>query len=447
MKIARFSRVGFILAAAGSAVGLGNIWKFPYMTGENGGGAFVLVYLITSIFIGATVMIAEMLIGYLGRRDGAGSFEALAPRDKGMWRFGGLMIFTGLLIMTFYSVVIGWIFHYIAVTLTHLPQTVSEAEAHFMGMLKDGIATQMLYHTIAFLIVTWIVSRGIKGGIEKLNLVLMPLLFLIVGGMFLYATTLEAFSQAWAFMFEPDWSKLTSESFVLAVGQAFFTLSLGMGAILTYSASLAKESNLVKNSLIIVALDTAIALLAGLMLFTFLYQYGAEPAQGPGLVFISLPAVFYEMGMLGNVFALLFFIALAFAGLTSAVSIVEPMVQFLISRYDFPRFKASVIIGVFFYLVGIVALLSNTGAYSEALTFGSRNVFDWMDFLTASVLLPLGGLVMAIFVGHVMERERLQSVLSRHFGPFFPVWYFSLRFIAPVALFVVMLNLMGVLKL
>jgi len=447
MKIARFSRVGFILAAAGSAVGLGNIWKFPYMTGENGGGAFVLVYLITSLFIGFAVMIAEMLIGYLGRRDGAGSFEALAPRYKTQWRYAGLMIVTGLLIMTFYSVVIGWIFHYIVITLTQLPATVSEAETHFMGMLKEGISTQIMYHTLSFLIVTWIVSRGIKGGIEKLNLVLMPLLFIIVGGMFLYATSLEGFSKAWSFMFDPDWSKLTSESLVKAVGQAFFTLSLGMGAILTYSASLAKESNLVKSSLIIVALDTVIALLAGLMLFTFLYQYGAEPGQGPGLVFISLPAVFYEMGMLGNFFALLFFITLAFAGLTSAVSIVEPMVQFLISRYGYERFKASVIIGMVFYLVGIVALLSNTSAYGSMLTFGSRNFFDWMDFLTASVLLPLGGLVMTVFVGYVMEEARLRSVLGDHLGRFYPLWYFSIRYIAPVALVIVMLNLMGILKL
>ncbi len=447
MKIARFSRIGFILAAAGSAVGLGNIWKFPYMTGENGGGAFVLVYLVTSIFIGFAVMIAEMIIGYLGRSDGAGSFELLAPSHKERWRFGGLMIITGLLIMTFYSVVIGWIFHYIVVALTQLPATVADAERHFMAMLQDDITTQLMYHTLAFLIVTWIVSRGIKSGIEKLNLILMPLLFIIVGGMFLYATTLEGFTQAWAFMFNADWSKLTSESFVKAVGQAFFTLSLGMGAILTYSASLEKKSNLVYSSIIIVALDTAIALLAGLMLFTFLYQYGAEPAQGPGLVFISLPAVFYEMGMLGNVFAVLFFIALAFAGLTSAVSIVEPMVQFLISRYGFGRFKASLVIGMVFYLVGIIALLSNTSVYSEMLTFGSKNFFDWMDFLTASVLLPLGGLVMAVFVGYVMEKERVFAAVGHHFGPFFEVWYFSLRYIAPVALFVVMLNLMGILKL
>jgi NSS family neurotransmitter:Na+ symporter len=447
MKIARFSRIGFILAAAGSAVGLGNIWKFPYMTGEFGGGAFVLVYLITVLMIGFSIMIAEMLIGYLGRLDGVGSFEALAPRHKGLWKYGGFMGLAGLFIMTFYSVVIGWIFHYITVALSGLPASVGEAEQLFMGMLKEDISTQLLYHTIAFLIITAIVVRGIKGGIERLNLVLMPLLFLIVGGMFLYAVTLDGFAQAWAFMFEPDWSKMTSEAFVSAVGHAFFTLSLGMGAIMTYSASLPKESNLVRSSLVVVALDTGIALLAGLMLFTFLYQYGAEPSKGPGLVFISLPAVFYEMGALGNLFAVLFFIALAFAGLTSAVSLVEPMVQYLIDRYNMSRFRASVAMGLFFYLVGIVALLSNSSVYGEALTLGPRNFFDWMDYITASIMLPLGGLLMAIFVGFVMEKERLEAAVGHHLGPLFGVWYFWLRYVAPVALFVVMLNLMGILEL
>ncbi len=446
MKIARFSRIGFILAAAGSAVGLGNIWKFPYITGEYGGGAFVLVYLLTVLMVGFSVMIAEMLIGYLGRRDGVTSFEELAPRKKNLWKYGGFMGLSGLFIMVFYSVVIGWILHYITVAITSLPASVGEAESVFTAMLKEGIGTQLFYHTVAFIGITAIVARGIKGGIEKLNLYLMPLLFIIVGGMFLYALTLDAFSQAWSFMFSPDWSKLNSEAFVTAVGHAFFTLSLGMGAILTYSASLPKESNLVKSSLIVVGLDTGIALFAGLMLFTFLYEYGAEPSAGPGLVFISLPAVFYEMGVLGNVFSVLFFFALAFAGLTSAVSLVEPMVQYLIDRFKMSRFRASVSMGLFFYLVGILALLSNTSAYGEALTFGSKNFFDWMDHITASIMLPVGGLVMAIFVGYVIERQRVESVLKPQLGRLFDVWYFSLRYIAPVALLIVMLHLMGVLK-
>ena len=445
MKIARFSRIGFILAAAGSAVGLGNIWKFPYMTGENGGGAFVLVYLITVFLVGFSIIIAELLIGYLGRLDAFGSFEAIAPHHKKWWRWGGFMAFSGLLIMTFYSVVIGWIFHYIVVALTRLPTSTQEAESVFTTMLGSGIATQSFFHTLAFLVITAILIRGIKGGIERLNLILMPLLFLIVSGMFLYALTLDGFDQAWAFMFHPAWEKLSSEAFVAAVGHAFFTLSLGMGALLTYAASLPKEGNLVRNSIYIVALDTGIALLAGLMLFTFLYEYGASPAAGPGLVFISLPAVFYEMGTIGNFFAVIFFFALAFAGLTSAVSLVEPMVQYAIDKFAWSRVKAAIAMGLFFYLIGLVVILSNTEAYGSMLTWGGKNLFDWLDFITTSVLLPLGGLVMALFVGYTLERNRVEAAVKKDLGFMFEVWYFNLRVIAPVAMVVVMLHLLGIL--
>jgi len=445
MKIARFSRLGFILAAAGSAVGLGNIWKFPYIAGENGGGAFVLVYLVTVLIIGFSVMIAEMLIGYLGRLDAVGSFEKLAPRDKGAWKLAGFMGVTGLLILTFYSVVIGWIFHYIGVAIMDLPASVQEAETSFTHLLKSDIGTQLFYHTLAFLAIITVVIKGIKSGIEKLNYLLMPTLVAMLFGMFVYALNLDGFTQAWEFMFVADWSKINSEALVTAVGHAFFTLSLGMASILTYSASLPKQVNLTRTSLIIVGLDTGIALIAGLILFTFLFQYGAEPSKGPGLVFISLPAVFYEMGGLGAFLALLFFIGLAFAGLTSAVSLLEPMVQYLIDRYKYTRLKATLFSGGFFYVVGIFALLANTEAYSDLLSFGSKNLFDWLDFITASVLLPLGGLVMAIFVGFIIPREQVRSALSGSMNDIgFTLWYFVVRFIVPPALFIVMLNLLNI---
>jgi len=444
MKIAKFSRLGFILAAAGSAVGLGNIWKFPYITGEYGGGAFVLVYLLTVMLIGFSIMIAEMLIGYLGKKDCVTSFEELAPTKKHIWKFAGFQALSGLLIMTFYSVVIGWILNYIVTSLYHLPASVKEAQDTFLTMLGSDIYTQLFYHTISFIVVTYIVTKGIKSGIERLNRFLMPMLMLILGGMFLYAMSLSGFEKAVNFMFAPDFSKLNSEAFVTAVGHAFFTLSLGLGAIMTYSASMPKDTNLVKSASWIVFLDTAIAIVAGLMLFTFLYEYGSTPSKGPGLVFISLPSVFYEMGVLGNIFSVLFFIALAFAGLTSAVSLVEPMVQYFIDRFNLSRFKASLSMGVFFYIVGILAMLSNIEGFKEALTFGSKNLFDWLDFITAAVMLPFGGLLMAIFVGFVMQKERVESVLKPQLGRFFNLWYFSLRYITPIAMFIVILNLIGV---
>jgi NSS family neurotransmitter:Na+ symporter len=444
MKLARFSRLGFILAAAGSAVGLGNIWKFPYIAGEYGGGAFVLVYLVTVMLIGFSIMIAEMLIGYLGRSDTVTSFEKLAPRNKNLWKFGGFQALAGLFVMIFYSVVIGWIFNYIVTSLTYLPATVKEAQSVFSTMLHTDFWTQLFYHTLSFMFITYVVHKGIKSGIEKLNFYLMPALMIILGAMFIYATTLGGFSKALEFMFYPDWSKITSEAFVVAVGHAFFTLSLGMGAIMTYAASLPKGASLVKSAFWVVFLDTTIAIVAGLMLFTFLYQYGSTPAKGPGLVFISLPSVFYEMGIIGNIFAVLFFIALAFAGLTSSVSLVEPMIQYFIDRFGWSRLKSSLSMGFFFWFFGIFAILSNIDGTKEFLTWGSKSFFDWVDYVTAAIMLPLGGLVMAIFVGFIMEKSKVESVLRPQLKWAFDAWYFSLRFITPIAMFVVILSLVGI---
>jgi NSS family neurotransmitter:Na+ symporter len=343
--------------------------------------------------------------------------------------------------MTFYSVVIGWIFHYIATSLSTLPSSVKEAEAVFGAMLHKDFWTQLFYHTLSFGIITYVLTRGIKGGIEKLNLVLMPSLILILLGMFFYALTLDTFAKSVDFMFTSDFSKIDSNAFAVAVGHAFFTLSLGMGAIMTYAASMEKNANIVTNTLWVVFLDTFIAILAGLVLFTFLFEYGSGPAKGPGLVFISLPAAFFEMGVLGNFFAVLFFLALAFAGLTSAVSLTEPMVQYFIDRFSWSRLKASLSMGLFFYLVGVVVILSNIEGTKEYLTWGSKSLFDWIDFVTASIMLPLGGLIMALFIGFSVEKSRVASVMQPHLGFTFELWYFTLRYITPLAMVVVMVNL------
>jgi NSS family neurotransmitter:Na+ symporter len=327
--------------------------------------------------------------------------------------------------------------------MTNLPSSIKEAEITFTTMLHSDFFTQFFYHTIAFIVITYIVSKGIKSGIEKLNDYLMPALIVILSGMFFYALTLDSFSKAFEFMFAPDWSKLNSQAFVTAVGHAFFTLSLGMGAIMTYAASMEKNTNIVSSALWVVFLDTAIALVAGLMLFTFLYEYGAGPDKGPGLVFISLPAAFYEMGGIGNFFAIIFFIALAFAGLTSAVSLVEPMVQYGIDRFKLTRKKASILMGLFFYLIGILVILSGLDDTKEIFTWGGKNLFDWIDFITAAVMLPFGGLLMSIFVGYVIPKSEVEATLKPYLKGYFGIWYFSLRYIAPISLFIVMLNLIG----
>jgi len=448
-KIQRFSKIGFIMAAAGSAVGLGNIWKFPYMTGEYGGGAFVLIYLITIAFIGFSVMVAEMLIGALGRSDTVTSFERLAPQGQKWWKYAGFMGFNGIVIMTFYSVVIGWIFYYLyAILTTGLPHTTQEAKGAFEALVAERVGAQILFHTLSVLIVGYIVYRGIKSGIERINLILMPALMLILFGLLLYAMSLDGFKEAFAFMFEPKWEKLNSEALIRAVGHSFFTLSLGMGAILTYAASLPQEASITKTAFIVTFMDTLIALVAGLVIFSFLFQFGAQPGQGPGLVFISLPTILHNFGPLGTLFALLFFLALAFAGVTSAISLVEPVVQYLIDRFHFTRAKAVIFISFIYWLVGIGALLSYTKSWGSLMSLGGKPLFDILEYTTDSILLPLGGFLIAIFVGYILPRSKVVQHVGREMGPVgYRIWLFSIRYVAPLALLFMMLNLMGVIEL
>ncbi|MFA9374391.1 sodium-dependent transporter [Poseidonibacter sp.] len=448
MSTARFSRFGFILAAVGSAVGLGNIWKFPYVTGEYGGGAFVLVYLITALFIGVFVLIAELLIGKLGQSDAVSMFESLATKKKNLWKYAGFIVIVPLIILSYYSVVIGWIFHYIALSIQGLPATVEQSKDIFMTLLTTDVQTQLMYHTVVFVLVTSIILKGIKDGIEKINKILMPLLAFILSILFIYSVTIDgSFSKAVSFMFEADFSKLSSEAVIVAIGQAFYTLSLGMGIIITYAASLPKESNIVKSSFLISIIDTTVAIVAGLIIFTLLFDKGAESTKGAGLVFISLPSVFYEFGSIGSTLALLFFVAIAFAGITSAISMLEPMVSYFVNRWNYTRVKAAMICSIFFYILGIAALLSNISDYSPMLMVGDKGLFDWLDFVASTILVPIGGILAVVFVGHFMDKDVIKGELIPLMGTFFTnVWFFMVRFVIPIALVIVILNETGLFK-
>lgn len=445
MNRGHFSKAGFILASAGSAVGLGNIWKFPYIAGDNGGGAFVLVYLITVLLVGLPLLISEIMLGNMAQKEPVSAFEHLAPNAKKQWRLGGFAFLGGFFILTFYSVVIGWLFYYIYLTLTALPATPQEAEALFMGMLTGDIRTQLLFHTLSMVIVASIVSKGIKGGIEKANSYMMPILMGIILVMFFYAVSFDTFGKAFAFMFEPDFSKLTPTSILIAVGHAFFTLSIGMATIMTYASFSGKQTRILGSSLWIVGIDTAIALFAGLMMFTFMFGFGMDPGKGPGLVFISMPAVFYQMGAIGNIFAVLFFIALAFAGLTSAISLLEPTVAYLNQRKKLDRSKATWYTAGAIWLVGVFALLSNVKGF-EWLSIGGKGLFDSLDFVTSAVMLPLGGLAIALFIGYVMDKNNTEMFLEHHgFGKkLFEGWFYTVKYIVPIGVIIVMLNSLGV---
>lgn len=447
MNTAKFSRLGFILAAVGSAVGLGNIWKFPYVTGEYGGGAFVIVYLITALFIGIFVLIAELLIGKMGQSDAVSMFENLAIKNKKLWKWAGFVVVLPLLILSYYSVVIGWIFHYIVLSFDKLPSTVKESTDNFMTLLTADYQTQLFYHTIVFVLVTLIILRGVKDGIEKINKILMPLLGIILAILFVYSINVDSFGRAVHFMFDPDFSKLTSTAVIVAIGQAFYTLSLGMGIIITYAASLPKGTNIVKSSMLIAVIDTIVAIVAGLIIFTLLFDKGAESTKGAGLVFISLPSVFYEFGDAGKPLAILFFVAIAFAGITSAISMMEPTVLYLISRFKMTRTKAAIICSLFFYVLGTVTLFSNIGDYAPMLKVGEKGFFDWLDFVCSTILVPIGGILVVIFVGYFMDKDKIKEELIPLMGEIFvSIWFFMVRYIIPFALIAVILNETGIFK-
>lgn len=436
----KFTQLGFVLAAAGSAVGLGNIWKFPYMTGENGGGAFVLIYLATILCVGLTIFIAEVSMGRLSEGDSVSAFESMATKFSKIWKYAGLMVFSGVLIVSFYLVVIGWIVKYIFEMAVNLPENVDVSAKIFGNFVANEALSQFVFFTLMFCIVFYIVSKGIKKGIEKTNLILMPMLILILIFMLFYAFSMDGFGKSVEFLFKPDWSKVTSKSIISAVGHAFFTLSLGLCCIMTYAASLPRDANIAKTSLQVAFLDTAIALVAGLVIFTFIFHFDAKPSQGPGLVFISLPTLFYQLGFIGKIFGVLFFVALAFAGITSAISMIEPTAFFLIRRFKLSRQRALVIIAIVVYVFGLLAMLSNIESSKEFATFFSKGFFDILDFLTSSILLPVGGIVIAIFLGFFTKKEALEILLKPYMGRFFNIWYFALRYVAPISVFVVLVN-------
>ncbi|WP_198305925.1 sodium-dependent transporter [Arcobacter vandammei] len=442
----RFSRIGYILAIAGSAIGLGNIWKFPYITGANGGGAFVLVFLLTVFTIGMSVFIAEIILGKIAKKDAVSTFEELSPKNRKYFKYIGFSFLTGIIIISFYPVVIAWILHYIGVSFNSLPASVNEAESYFLNYSQNSILSQIFYFTLVFLAIAYVISKGVKDGIERLNNSLIPALFLIFLFMLLYSFSLDGFGKAFHFMFYPDFENFNTNSILIAVGHAFFCLSIGMSTILTYSSSISEDTHIFKAALFVVIMDVITAIVAGLIIFSIIFTADASPDKGAGLVFITLPAIFYEMGSAGVVFAVFFFVALAFAAITSAVSMIEPAVMYLIERRGFSRKKATTTISLISYILGIMAILSMSNDFKELLTFGNKNLFDWFDFITSAILMPLGGIAISIFVAFIMDKNLVRKNLVPYMGEFlFKVWLFILRYLTPLFILALMLKELGVL--
>lgn len=428
------SKFGIIAAAAGSAVGLGNIWKFPYVAGENGGGAFLLIYLFFVLLIGVPVMMSEFAIGRKGQKNAYGSFKSIAPDGK--WYLIGLMgVVAAFFILAFYSAVAGWTLEYIVQAVGH--QFAGQSTEQLEGAFSNFIAhpfRPLIWQFIFMLLTAGIVIAGVKKGIEKYTKLLMPLLLLLIIILCVRSITLPGASEGLAFLFKPNFDKVTAKTILFALGQAFFSLSLGMGALITYSSYFGKNENLATTALEVSIIDTIVAILAGVMIFPAVFSFGIAPDKGPNLVFIILPKIFQQMPG-GDIFAAFFFILLAVAALTSTISLLEVVVAFFSEELKISRKKATLIATIAISALGVLASMS-FGALKGFTVFG-KSLFDLLDYTASNILLPLGGLLIVIFVGWFISAKFIRCELSNEGQlkvKYFPVFIFIVKFIAPVAI-------------
>lgn len=437
------SRLMFILAATGSAVGLGNIWKFPYITGENGGGAFVLVYLICIATIGIPIMIAEIMLGRSGRQSPINTMRILAKASNARpsWRYlGWFGVITGFLILSYYSVIAGWTLAYIvkAVSGDFSGVSANDTQTIFSDFVNSPLQLT-LWHSFFMLATMWIVARGVHNGIEKAVRYLMPTLLILLILLVAYAFSSGDYIRGLKFLFSPDFSKISAESILIAMGHAFFTLSLGMGAIMIYGSYLPNGISIAKVSIIIAIADTVVALLAGIAIFPLVFANGLEPTSGPGLIFQTLPIAFGQMNG-GTFFAIVFFVLLGFAAFTSSISIIEPAVAWLVENRGWKRSKACIYAGLLTWLLGMGTVFSFN--YWKDIKFYSMTFFDLMDALTANIMLPIGGMLIAIFSGWVMHETISREQLN--IGKMYHLWHFLIKFVAPFAVFIVLLHAVGI---
>ena len=452
------SRWAFILAATGSAVGLGNIWKFPYMAGENGGGAFVLLYLLCVLLVGIPVMMAEVLLGRRGRQNPVNTMRTLAVEEGASphWQLLGWMgVLAGFLILSFYSVVAGWTLAYIFRAGSGMFVDIDAAvSSRIFAELVSDPERLLAWHTTFMMLTIIVVSRGVKSGLEKTVRFLMPALVLLLLVMVGYAMSTERFMDGMRYLFVPDFQKLVDSNlfgdiFLSALGHAFFTLSLGMGAIMVYGSYLSQRASITTTTVSIALADTSVALLAGMAIFPIVFSYGLEPQGGPGLIFISLPIAFGQMPF-GTFFGTLFFLLLMFAAWSSAISLLEPAVTWLVENGNMTRVKATALAGLIAWGLGLLSVLS----FSHwAFTFRfagqewENGIFDILDILTTNIMLPLGGLLIAIFASWCMSRPSTIEELAVGHGLIYKSWRMAVRYIAPVAITIIFLNAIGALRL
>lgn len=436
------SRTTFLLSAIGFAVGLGNIWRFPYIAGENGGGAFVLIYLVVVLCIGAPLVAAELLIGRRGNLSPIGSMRAVAKEAGASPAWAGvgtIALLATFLILTFYSVIAGWAADYLWRSLS----------GAFGGLDADGSRAMFdslmaspgrlaLWAAVMLGLAVFITRRGVSRGIEIASLSLMPLLFGILILMAIYGTTLEGFGEAVSFLFYPDFTKVTAQTFLIAIGQAFFSVGVAMGGMMTYGAYMPDNIKVPSSTLVIVGADSMVALVAGLAIFPIVFSNGLGPSEGTGLVFQSLPIAFGTMAY-GGVIGIAFFILLVAAALTSMVANLEPLVSWAEEHRGLSRSAAAPLIGLAVFVLGMGSVLSfNVLANFHPLAifplFEELTIYGATDYIASNILLPLGAMLTAIFAGWIMNRHATRDELDLADGLLFKAWLFLVRFVGPVAI-------------
>ena len=433
------------MAATGAAVGLGNIWKFPYLTGIHGGSAFVLVYILCVAALGIPMMMAEVMLGRRGRQTPINSMRALAAENnasQGWQLIGWFGTLAGMLILSYYSVIGGWTIGYI----------LHSATGSFSGLNGDGASTlfgdfvgnpfvQVGWHTAFMIITMYIVARGVKSGLEKAVTFLMPALFVLLLVLVGYAMTTGYFMKGLAYLFTPDFSQLTGTSMLTAMGQAFFSLSLGMGTIMIYGSYVPKGTSIASTSVAIAIADTMVALLAGMAIFPIVFANALEAGAGPSLIFETIPVAFGNMTG-GTLFGTFFFILLLVAAWTSSISLIEPAVTMMIEKFDMTRRQAAIWTGLATWLLGFGTAFS-FNIWSGIKVF-DMTFFDHLDFLTSNLMLPLGGIFIAIFAGWLMTKETSQAELAMTTEAGYTTWQVLIRYVAPFAVTIVLLHAIGI---
>ncbi|MBM69288.1 MAG: sodium-dependent transporter [Haliea sp.] len=432
------SRFAFLMAAVGFAVGLGNIWRFPYITGENGGAAFIIVYLVCAFGIGMPILIAELMVGRRGQASPPAAMAAVAVESarSRQWQWvGGMGLLAAYTIEIVYAVIVGWVLWYLfkAVTTGFVGVDAVDAAAQFSAVQADTAG--MLFWTLVGLAITGlIIYAGVKDGIERAVVVMMPLMFLLLVGLAVYNYFAGGFTAAIDWLFTPDFSKIGPDAVLAAIGQAFFSIGVAMGGMMIYGSYLPKSISIGQSALIVVIADTLVALLAGLVIFPAVFNYGLNPAAGAGLIFQTLPVAFAQMPG-GQVFGVLFFTMLSVAGITSMVGLVECVNAWIEERYGMPRHRSALLV------IGSVAVFSVLSILSYNVwvdfSIGGRNFNDSMDYFSNQILLPLGGLLIAVFAGWVMTSCASRDELSSMHGLGYALWRFMIRFVVPPALVVI----------